>query len=439
MDGWLSEVEMADCSGRLIDELAWHHDVWARPIVRLDGAPLVAFEHIGERVVTQLAFMDGGRYIDITVQPGAAVQLVRGAAIRRRRDPNAWERVVSRRLAAVAIDWGVDDLPLDRDRLTPTLVALGFPLVRMALLRGALPPPHIPRWAEPVLACADVRAAAISAFGADASRRVIRTLPSSLLGDTTDQRRSLALLPLAMAMALRGLVGPDDMANVMAAPSADHQPRNWPTVDQLVELRRGFSELGRSAAIATAMDALTAVDGPARLMLLAPQIRHLRAAAGGPPPMSLADLDRAVADLHYSVPEPAVPRAAPAIAPATRRWRCEFDYPAATRRIDGVRTGDHHLTLPRSQADLQAWGRQLHNCIAEFAPAVAAGRSVVVGLHRGERLVAALELDPGLGRVRQFVRHHNQRPLAPERHALDRMLRHLGIAEHANSAIGDGH
>ena len=61
----------------------------------------------------------------------------------------------------------------------------------------------------------------------------------------------------------------------------------------------------------------------------------------------------------------------------------------------------------------------------------------MVGLHRRGRLVAALELDPGLGRVRQFVRHHNQRPLAPERHALDRMLLHLGIAERANNAIGD--
>ena len=287
---------MADDNGRLVDQLAWIHDDAGRPIVSLDEVPLVAFEHIVGRVVTQLAFMDGDRYIDVTVQPEAAGQLVRGAAIRRRRDPNTWERAVVRRLAAAATEWGVDDLPADVDRLAPTLVALGFPMVRMALQRGAMAPPLVPRWAEPVLACADVRAAAIAAFGADASRRVVRTLPASLMGNPANHPRPLALVPLAMALALRGLVGPDDLANVMSAPAAGHQPQHWPTVDQLVALHRGFRELGPGAAIAVATDALTTVDGPARLMLLAPQIRLVRAAGGGPPPMSVAHLEQAIDD-----------------------------------------------------------------------------------------------------------------------------------------------
>ncbi len=55
------------------------------------------------------------------------------------------------------------------------------------------------------------------------------------------------------------------------------------------------------------------------------------------------------------------------------------------------------------------WGRILSNCLGDFRPAVSAGRSIVVGVLRRNRLIYAVELTPD-GCIRQFNGHRNRPP-----------------------------
>jgi hypothetical protein len=84
------------------------------------------------------------------------------------------------------------------------------------------------------------------------------------------------------------------------------------------------------------------------------------------------------------------------------------------RRFDGVFVagGELELVLPRTPQELAAWGRMLDNCLADFAAAVAEGRSVIVGVRRRRALVAALELQPDLASVVQFLGPRNRVPAA---------------------------
>ncbi len=442
---------MADRDDRLVDDLTWHAADEQRRIVALDGVPVAAFELTGSRVITLLALLRGDRFIDVTTQPHTVGQLIRGAAIRRRRDPNAWEGAVTRGLSAAGAEWAIDDPPTDRTQLAPVAVSLGFPIVRKMMDRGVDPPPFVPRWAEPVLACADARSAAVAAFGSNTTRRVVRTMPASLLGDPDSTQQQLALIPLAMAMALTPIVDADQVANVLSAPVAVHQPRHWPTVDQLHTLRRAFADFGAEAALALSLDALTQADGLQRLATLAPQLTHLQAAGVGVPPMSLTDLEREVTDIQRPRPVPPAPArprrqraelpAAPRNPPPAPARPAEdvgvpFHYSASVRSIDGACLGHHQLVLPHDQAELQQWTRTLHNCLADYGPAVAAGRTVVFGLRHGERLVAALEFDPGLTTVRQFVRDHNRAPLPRQRDAVRAILQRHGIGQGRTQAAG---
>ena len=73
-------------------------------------------------------------------------------------------------------------------------------------------------------------------------------------------------------------------------------------------------------------------------------------------------------------------------------------------------TSDIQLVLPRTPRELATWGRLLGNCLADFAPAVAAGTTAIVGVRQRGALVAALELRDGC--IVQFLGPRNRPPPA---------------------------
>lgn len=88
--------------------------------------------------------------------------------------------------------------------------------------------------------------------------------------------------------------------------------------------------------------------------------------------------------------------------------------------LDGLTDGDHRYALPRSEQEL------IESCIADYIPAVRAGRSSIVGQFHNGRLVAALELTDTM-QVRQFVGHGNRPPTHVQRDSCHRALTDVGL------------
>ncbi len=83
-------------------------------------------------------------------------------------------------------------------------------------------------------------------------------------------------------------------------------------------------------------------------------------------------------------------------------------YPAAVAALHGIEVGaDLRLVLPRTSDELVAWGRRLRSCIGSFGAAVAAGRSVLIGVEASGALSYCREVAPD-GSVRQFLGERNR-------------------------------
>jgi hypothetical protein len=94
---------------------------------------------------------------------------------------------------------------------------------------------------------------------------------------------------------------------------------------------------------------------------------------------------------------------APPVPPDTA-----FRHPAAVARLHGADVGaELRLLLPRTGDELVAWGRRLRSCIGSFGAAVAAGRSVLIGIEEGGVLAYCLEVAPD-GSVRRFLGERNR-------------------------------
>ena len=120
--------------------------------------------------------------------------------------------------------------------------------------------------------------------------------------------------------------------------------------------------------------------------------------------------DEATALATESEPEPEwqIPRMAPTVRASERTEVGEsFDHPPQARRLHQQRAGSVSLVLPDGPAQLAAWGDQLHNCLADYVDAVAAQRSIVLGVRVDDELVGALELDRAL-RINQMLGPRNQ-------------------------------
>lgn len=499
-------------------------------VVTFEDQPLASFDRTADgRVRARIELLSGRRAVDVTCQPGSVTNLVRSEARRRGADPNAWETAIARRLDRFG---GPDPDPGSESQsareaepsLAASVVRLAYPIVRQACDQGALPPPHVPRWAAPTLACARIDLAARTAFGDRTNRRVARALARSL-GRIGEEPGPMRLLPLGFAMALGDDASADGIANLLEAATAEHSPQHWLDVDDVAIVARGSATVGATAASSLATDALTSLDGPSRLVRIYPAVvRHVN--AGAPPPRRLRDAWAVARDAEQGEPPrvialPHVPRRAPAApaeraAPPAPHWRpapnrpdqpdqpegldrpdgldrpgrparparpdqpevlapidrparpdgaggpdghdprdrpdradrpgrpdrpggvarpdrandrraAEFVYPPEIERLDGGGDGDFTLVLPRTAAEIRHWGEELSNCLPDYLDAITAGRSVVFGLTDRGRLVAALEMEPGGLRVRQFVRDGNQRPRPAQREAVVRILGQLGV------------
>jgi hypothetical protein len=111
-----------------------------------------------------------------------------------------------------------------------------------------------------------------------------------------------------------------------------------------------------------------------------------------------------------------------AIAPVTPETA--LSPPLAIRSLDGRGVGDLTFIVPRVAGDLARWGRLLSNCLGDFGPAAAAGRSHIIGVQRANRLIYAIELTPA-GTVRQFCGRANLAPNDQDRRAIHRALADL--------------
>jgi len=74
------------------------------------------------------------------------------------------------------------------------------------------------------------------------------------------------------------------------------------------------------------------------------------------------------------------------------------------------RVGELTLCVPTSLAELAAWSRRLNNCLDTFGPAVAHGRSWVIGVRSDDEWIGAVEICPATRRLRQAHGPRN-RPL----------------------------
>jgi len=85
-----------------------------------------------------------------------------------------------------------------------------------------------------------------------------------------------------------------------------------------------------------------------------------------------------------------------------------FRYSSEVSRLHQMDAGPGmRLVLPRSPAELSVWGHRLRNCIGSYGEAVAAERSLLVGVEMVGELRFCLEVSPA-GAVRQFLGDRNR-------------------------------
>jgi hypothetical protein len=107
---------------------------------------------------------------------------------------------------------------------------------------------------------------------------------------------------------------------------------------------------------------------------------------------------------------PRDPRARAHVAPAAppAPTNAAFHHPPAVAALHGVEVGaDLRLLLPRTSDELLAWGRVLRSCVGSFGAAVAAGRSLLIGVEERGALAYCMEVAPD-GSVRQFLGQRNR-------------------------------
>lgn len=397
------------------------------PVLRLRRGPMN-----GRRVHVDLVLLGGDRVVEVSFHPAATVDLVRGHAERRRADANGWMGALLRAVVDDATRWGSW---VPTGGATSPLAVLGgvtHPLLGAAYDTGVAAAGEVPRWASAALAEPTMASAAVRLFGARTSTRpVVRALGALLL------RPAVAWWQLAVGSAITTVCGADDVAAVLAAQGTESA--GLPSAEDVAVLRAGFALLEPGRARRLAVDAVAA-GGGRRLATALRTLVDAREDVRWPPPVRLADLEAAC--LRATAVDPAprrrpAPRPAPVLAPdpapaaPAAPWTiarrapatsgrgaplaagAAFAHPPAVRELDRCTLGgDIELVVPRTPNELRAWGRMLGNCLGDFGAAVAERRSVILGVKQRGALVAAVELLPNLGEVRQFLGPRNRVPPA---------------------------
>ena len=265
------------------------------------------------------------------------------------------------------------------------------------------------------------------------------------------------LFPLGLGLMATALA-PDRLARVLAADGPRRLPADWPDGEVVALGRRHLAAWGEHRTERVLRDAVERADGPARLA----EALRLQALVGHRAPSRLPNrLEPLCGELRALLPadpnphglvapprrrprpaRPARPATPPAAGPARRvvapvvepppptvderrraMWRAPatqgtappehvpLHHPPAVLVLAGVEVmgagGPLRLVVPRTGAELTAWGERLGNCVGGFAAAVNEGRSIVLGVEAGDRLAYCLEVRPD-GGVRQFLGARNR-------------------------------
>ncbi len=274
---------------------------------------------------------------------------------------------------------------------------------------------------------------------------------------------SLALFRLAIAMMAASVVEPDCLARLLVAPGPPHGPDRWPDVEGLHAGRMVMAALGPNVATQVLLDAAATEQGPRLLDELLSDFGAVGDLLPARVATRLVDLHRQCRVLMpidpnpeasrsnrgmgaprepapaHGQPEPeAQPRTEPraqlrtrgqnrpqaptAQRPDARRRALRpprvartrtapdgvFRYSSEVSRLHQMDAGPGmRLVLPRSPAELSVWGHRLRNCIGSYGEAVAAERSLLVGVEMIGELRFCLEVSP-TGAVRQFLGDRNR-------------------------------
>lgn len=406
------------------------------------------------RLRVGLALLPTDRVVDVSLQPAIFTQVLPGGS--GPCPPGSAGAQVARWLADLSLEaggWSPADLSgVD---VVGTAGGVVLPLLGAAYDQRATPVAEVPRWAEVTLLEPTATAAARAAFGGNGTRAVARALVAGLVRQSNPVPDGVTVLngdhptgvvrlwPLAVALMADGAVEPDHLARLLMTTGPAHDPASWPDVERLAIGSKVASHLGPAATRVLA-DVVSREDGPqlfeqicrdypsvvdllptrpaTRLEDLRDQCRSLLPvdpAPFGSPPQALPgrparrparrrvarDADWATERLRRDRALVAPPVADSEVDPAAV---AAFRLPDSVTSLQGADIGDDlRLLVPRSASELAAWGVQMHTCVGTFAPAVAAGRSLILGIERHGTLHSCLEATSG-GLVRQFLGVRNR-------------------------------
>ncbi len=274
----------------------------------------------------------------------------------------------------------------------------------------------------------------------------------------------VSLLGIGLALMGDPVLEPDDLARLLGQDCSDCRPALWPTSQQIALFRGQAPMLGRTRASRLLVEAATRADGIRLLSRIITALDHVGHLLPRTIANRLEDLDHQCHELlpidpnptrgrwgplpqrstRPAPPAPPRPRAVPpgrpgedltadlqgppdhaprAPAPADPRRRAllaphheDHRSPApgdsglrdTIRALHGAAPSDGLvLIVPRSGAELQAWGRRFANCVGGYSAAVEAGRSHIVGVELHEALTYCLEIKPDRT-IRQFLGYRNR-------------------------------
>lgn len=444
---------------RSADELA---------IVLPDGAPGLLLARVNGLVRVRLVLARGNIGADVTFQPGVVDRQLDQSAREQGVDPNRWRLAMLSELRewSAELDW----CPQQPGLLTAAVGALGHPLLAQVYARGHAALGELPRWSLPVLRSQDPAAAATT-LDPRPTRRLTRALAGSLIARPVPAAVELA--PLSFALAGAGLVNVDELANLLEVPQ-NGEPARLPLGEDIREVRRVLEHWPPSRRSALLLDSACRADlvrlaatlrqlwwewdrmplplpvrwedlTEARVRLVPVVTPSVAGEAREPVPRRPAPprptqpqrrpapaphapevlpapvVDRRLPVVCDAPPQPLArpvapfeqPRRAPAVATVDRiniptRW----PIPARLSAVHHACRDDLRFVVPTSAPELRHWGRMLQNCLGDFVPAVATGRSWIVGIERNEILIGCAEIEPGSRHLRQLLGSRN-RPLPP--------------------------
>lgn len=394
------------------------------------------------RCHVDLVLLNGSRTIEVSSQPAAPVDLLCDHARRNGKDPNGWAGALSTAVVEDARRWGARASARGGSAQGDLVRLLGqmcHPMLLAVYEAGAAPLGQVPRWAAPAFAEDTVAGCARKLFGVGPSTRSVVRALATLLG-----RPEVPWWALAVTVAAATVVEPDNLAQALATQIDEAAELALPSQEDVRVAQAGLRLVGATRARRLLRDAVNDEGGARRLVAVLRLLGDVERDLQWPPPGRLADLERVclrVAPLDPSGPRPVDPGPSPttclvpeapsaAHPPATRpppAWTTPLAAPTVAGHLPGPYaelppgpvaqalcrlpvTSDIQLVLPRTPRELSTWGRLLENCLADFAPAVAAGTTAIVGVRQRGALVAALELRDGC--IAQFLGPRNRPPPA---------------------------